>query len=219
MKYFRLLVIVNGLVPLMVLLWDAYQGQLGANAVNYALHVTGILSLIFLMLSLLMTPLRWLTKWGGWLAARRALGLYGFLYAVIHLGIYVGLDREGDLASTAYEIWTRRFLQIGTASLVLMLPLAITSTNSMIRRIGAKNWKMLHRSAYLVAILGVSHFYMLVKSDVRQPLAFAGVLGVLLGSRFAKHYWNSDKPSTLARTALVKSLRLYLTKRNSGVVL
>jgi hypothetical protein len=100
LKFFKALVMLNGLVPLLVLAWDAYHGQLGANSVNYALHVTGILSLLFLFLSLLMTPLRWITGWGGWIAFRRALGLYGFFYSVIHVGIYVGLDRAMDLNST-----------------------------------------------------------------------------------------------------------------------
>lgn len=168
--------------------WDAYHGQLGANAVNNALHITGILSLVFLFLSLLMTPLRWMTGWGGWIAFRRALGLYGFFYAFVHLIIYVGFDRALSLSSTLHEIWMRRFLQVGIVALLLTIPLAVTSTNDMIRRLGAKRWKRLHRAAYIAGALGVLHYYMLVKSDIRQPLAFAGVLTILLGGRFARHY-------------------------------
>ena len=180
--------ILNGLVPLVMLGWDAYRGQLGANSVNNALHITGILSLVFLFLSLLISPLRWMTGWGGWLAFRRALGLYGFFYAVVHLVIYVGFDRALSLTSTLNEIWMRRFLQVGAVAIVMMVPLAVTSTNSMIQRLGPKRWKRLHRLTYAVVILGVLHYYMLVKSDVRQPLAFAGVLTVLLGSRVGRHY-------------------------------
>ena len=180
--------ILNGLVPLAMLGWDAYRGQLGANSVNNALHITGILSLVFLFLSLLISPLRWMTGWGGWLAFRRALGLYGFFYAVVHLVIYVGFDRALSLTSTLNEIWMRRFLQVGAVAIVLMVPLAVTSTNSMIQRMGPKRWKRLHRLTYAVVILGVLHYYMLVKSDIRQPLAFAGVLTVLLGSRVGRHY-------------------------------
>ncbi|MFO1001298.1 MAG: FAD-binding oxidoreductase [Planctomycetaceae bacterium] len=188
LQFLRALVILNGLVPLVMLGWDAYRGQLGANAVNNSLHITGILSLVFLFLSLLISPLRWMTGWGGWLAFRRALGLYGFFYAVVHLVIYVGFDRALSLSSTLNEIWMRRFLQVGSVAIVLMVPLAVTSTNSMIQRMGPKQWKQLHRLTYVVVILGVLHYYMLVKSDIRQPLAFAGVLTVLLGSRVGRHY-------------------------------
>ena len=189
LQFLRLLVILNGAVPLLMLVWDAYRGQLGVNSVNYALHVTGILSLVFLFLSLLMTPMRWVTKWGGWIAFRRALGLYGFFYSILHVAIYVGFDRALNLTSTFHEIGIRRFLQVGTAAIFLMIPLAVTSTNSMIRVMGTARWKSLHRLAYVVAILGVVHYYMLVKSDVRQPLAFAGALSILLGARFGRHYF------------------------------
>ncbi len=188
LQFLRALVTLNGLIPLVMLGWDAYRGQLGANSVNNALHITGILSLVFLFLSLLMSPLRWMTGWGGWVAFRRALGLYGFFYAVVHLVIYIGFDRSLSLTSTLNEIWMRRFLQVGAVAILLMVPLAVTSTNGMIQRMGPKRWKLLHRLTYAVVILGVLHYYMLVKSDVRQPLAFAGVLTVLLGSRVGRHY-------------------------------
>lgn len=196
------LVIVNGFVPLLMLGWDAFRGQLGANSVNYALHVTGILSLVFLFLSLSITPLRRMTGWGGWIAFRRALGLYGFFYSVVHVAIYVALDRELSIESTFSEIWLRRFLQIGTLAVFLMVPLAITSTDTMIRRIGAKRWKRLHRLAYVVAALGVIHYYLLVKSDVRQPIAFAVVLAGLLGARFAKPYFESQKAADATKRKL-----------------
>ncbi len=193
LQFNRWLVIVNGFVPLLVLGWDAYHGQLGANSVNYALHVTGILSLVFLFLSLAISPLRWATGWGGWIAFRRGLGLYGFFYAVVHVAIYVGLDRELSVASTVSEIWLRRFLQVGTLAVFLMVPLAVTSTNGMIQKLGPKRWKLLHRQAYVVAALGVVHYYLLVKSDVRQPLAFAGVLTGLLGARLGKRLFDMRK--------------------------
>ena len=210
LPFLRALVILNGLIPLVMLGWDAYRGQLGANSVNNALHITGILSLVFLFLSLLMSPLRWMTDWGGWLAFRRALGLYGFFYAVVHLVIYVGFDRALSLTSTFNEIWMRRFLQVGAVAILLMVPLAVTSTNGMIQRMGPKRWKLLHRLTYAVVVLGVLHYYMLVKSDVRQPLAFAGVLTVLLGSRFGRHYSellqaSNKKPMALAATNVSKA--------------
>jgi ferredoxin-NADP reductase/DMSO/TMAO reductase YedYZ heme-binding membrane subunit len=171
-----------------MLSWDAWNDQLGANAANNAIHITGILSLLFLFLSLAVTPIRLITGWNSIIAYRRALGLYGFAYAFLHFGIYVLLDRMGSLSSTIDEITSRRFLLVGFIALVIMLPLAVTSTNAMIRRMGPTRWKLLHRLAYAAAILGVMHYYMLVKSDVRQPLAFAAVLTPILGFRLVHHY-------------------------------
>lgn len=188
-KFLRYLVIFNGMIPLSMLAWDAYHGQIGANAVNQALHITGIVSLVFLFLSLAITPLRWATGWGGWIGFRRALGLYAFFYSVVHLLIYFYFDRAANLSSTLHEIWTRRFLQIGTIAILLMTPLAVTSTNAMVRRIGAKQWKLLHRLAYLVAALGVIHYFLLVKSDVRQPVAFGVVLTILLLPRIGQAHF------------------------------
>ncbi len=187
-SYFRMQVILGGAVPAAMLLWDTLRGQLGANAVNNALHITGILSLVCLFLSLAVTPLRVLTGWNWLVVSRRSLGLYGFMYAVLHLIIYVAWDRMGSLSSTFEEIVSRRFLTVGFLAVLLMVPLAVTSTNAMIRRLGASRWKLLHRLAYVVVVLGVIHYYMLVKSDIRQPLAFALVLTPLLGFRAVKHY-------------------------------
>ena len=188
--YYRNLVILAGLGPLLMLGWDAWHDQLGANGVNNALHITGILSLVFLFASLVITPLRALTGWNSLIAYRRALGLYGFAFAAIHFVTYVALDRMGSVSSTIEEILSRRFLLVGFIALALMLPLAVTSTNAMIRKLGPVRWKLLHRLAYIAAILGVVHYYMLVKSDVRQPLAFAAMLVPILGFRGVKHYWD-----------------------------
>lgn len=200
-QFLKLLIILNGTVPLIMLVWDAWRGQLGANSVNNALHITGIVSLVFLFLSLIMTPLRWITGWGGWIAFRRALGLYAFAYAAAHLAIYVGLDRALSVSSTLHEIATRRYLQVGGLAILLMIPLAITSTNGMLRGLGAKRWKLLHRAAYPIAILGVVHYYMLVKSDVRQPLTFGVVLAGLLGTRLGRHYLELRKQAGRSRIA------------------
>lgn len=188
-SYVRWLAIVNGAVPLAVLAWDASRGQLGANAINNALHITGILSLVSLVLALAMTPFRRWTGRGEWIAIRRALGLYGFAYAALHLGIYVVYDRGLDLRSAVDEVLSRRFLQVGIAAVLLMVPLAVTSTDRMIQRIGPRRWKQLHRLTYLIVILGVVHYYMLVKSDTRQPIAFGVLTAGLLVAR-----WTRSKP-------------------------
>ena len=198
--YYRNLVILAGLGPLLMLGWDAWHDQLGANGVNNALHITGILSLVFLFASLVITPLRVLTGWSSLIAYRRALGLYGFAYAALHFVIYVALDRMGSVSNTIEEIVSRRFLTVGFLALALMLPLAVTSTNAMIRKLGPVRWKLLHRLAYLAAILGVLHYYMLVKSDVRQPLAFAAVLVPILGFRSVKHYWDLRREASKTKS-------------------
>ena len=144
-KFYKTLVWVNGAIPGLMLAWDAYYGRLGANAVNDALRTTGLLALIFFMLSLLVTPLRRVTKWNELVAVRRPLGLWGFYYVCIHLAIYVGLDRALNLTSTVEEILSRRYLQVGFFAVLLLTPLAITSSDSMVRRLGGKRWKLLHR--------------------------------------------------------------------------
>ncbi len=201
--YYRNLVILAGFGPLLMLGWDAWQGQLGANGVNNALHITGILSLVFLFISLIITPLRTLTGWNSLIAYRRALGLYGFAYAALHFGIYVIFDRMGSVSSTVEEILSRRFLLVGFIAVSLMLPLAVTSTNAMIRKLGPVRWKLLHRLAYVATILGVVHYYMLVKSDVRQPLAFAAVLTPILGFRSVKHYIDLRRGAAKAKSSAV----------------
>jgi DMSO/TMAO reductase YedYZ heme-binding membrane subunit len=209
--YYRNLVILAGAGPLLMLAWDAWHGQLGANAANNALHITGILSLVFLFFSLIVTPLRVMTGWNSLVAYRRALGLYGFAYAALHFGIYVVFDRMGSISSTIEEILSRRFLTVGFIAVTLMLPLAVTSTNAMIRKLGPVRWKLLHRMAYLATILGVVHYYMLVKSDIRQPLAFAAVLTPILGFRSVKHYMDlrRDATNTNATTVAPAKIRRF----------
>ncbi len=192
-RVYRFFLLSNGCIPLLFLGWDAFYQQLGAHAVNQAIHITGILSLVFLFMSLTITPLRRLTGWSSLIAYRRGLGLFGFVYAFIHLGIYVVLDREGNIASALEEIVSRRYLLVGGIAISLMFPLAITSTNFMMRWIGPRRWKSVHRLVYLIAILGVTHYYLSVKSDVRQPLAFAAILSPLLGIRVLNQYWGPGR--------------------------
>ena len=136
-----------------MLVWDAYRGQLGANSVNDAIRTTGLIALTLLVLSLAITPLRRVTKWNQLIVLRRPLGLSGFYYACVHVALYVGLDQSLHLWKALEELFMRRYLQIGLLAVLLMVPLAITSTDAMVRRLGAKRWKLLHRLAY-VAIAG-----------------------------------------------------------------
>lgn len=206
--FVRRLVLVNGAVPLALLAWDAYRGQLGVNGVNYAIRTTGLLGLVFLLLSLSVTPVRVLTGWSLAVAARRRLGVYAFVYVAAHFAIYVALDRAGDLTDAAREIYMRRYLQVGFLGLVLLTPLAVTSLDRAVQWMGARRWKRLHRLAYVAAVAGALHYVLLVKSDLRQPLAFAAVLAVLLGYRLVRHYAGlrsgAARPGATAPSATVK---------------
>jgi ferredoxin-NADP reductase/DMSO/TMAO reductase YedYZ heme-binding membrane subunit len=204
----RRVVLVNGAVPITLLAYDAWQRQLGANCVNFAIHTTGLLALLFFILSLAVTPLKRLTGYNELVASRRALGLYGFFYLVIHFGIFFVLDRSGSLSSTLHEILKRRYLQIGTIALLLFVPLAITATDAMITRLGPRRWKRLHRLSYLATSLGSLHYVLLVKSDVRQPLAFAGVLGLLLGTRIVAHFGDRARRAEKRRSVWSGELRV-----------
>jgi len=173
-----------GVVPLALLVWDARHDNLGVNAVNYAIRTTGLLGLIFLTLALAVTPVRRLLSWNALIAARRAFGLLGFTYIAIHFLIFFWWDRDRSLSSTLEEVIERRYLQLGFLALVLMIPLAITSTDAWVRRLGARRWKLLHRATYAVVVLGIIHFWLLVKADTSRPKTFAVLVGALLLFRF-----------------------------------
>jgi len=192
LRFAKLLVLVNAAVPATLLAWDAWQHKLGANPVNFAIRTTGMLALIFLLLTLLVTPLRKLSGWNWIIFSRRTLGLYAFFYALAHFLIFFGFDRAFSVSSTLAEMAKRNYLIVGSLGLFVMVPLAVTSTNAMIKRLGGKRWRALHRLAYVAAIAGVIHYYMQVKADVRQPLAFASVLAILLGWRLMES-WRQQK--------------------------
>jgi sulfoxide reductase heme-binding subunit YedZ len=200
LRFAKLLVLVNCAVPAVLLGWDAWHHQLGANPVNFAILTTGMLALIFLVLTLAVTPLRKLTGLNWIIFSRRTLGLYAFFYALLHFLIFFSLDRGFNVSSTMSEMVKRKYLLVGITGLLVMVPLAVTSTNAMIKRLGGKRWRALHRLAYVAAIAGAVHYYMQVKKDVRQPLAFAAVLAILLGYRVVES-WRQYRsaPATAAK--------------------
>lgn len=193
-------VIACGVVPFLLLLWDAYEGQLGVNSVNFAIRTTGLLGIVFLTLSLAITPLRRITGWNTLISVRRNLGVFGFFYISLHFLIFFLFDRDTSVGSTVHEIVTREYLWYGTGALVLMIPLAITSTDGMVTRLGAKRWKLLHRLAYVVVLLGVVHYYLLVKADTTKPFAFAVALGALMAYRVGAHYIDLRRDLAAAKT-------------------
>jgi ferredoxin-NADP reductase/DMSO/TMAO reductase YedYZ heme-binding membrane subunit len=177
----RLGLILCLLVPLVLLAWDAHRHELGVNAVNFAIHTTGFMAVLCLILSLVVTPVRQLTGWNWLVQFRRSLGVYAFYYAATHLAIYFWWDRGRDLGGTVYEITHRYYLTIGFTSLVLMAPLWATSLDVAIRSLGGTWWKRLHRLAYVAAALACIHYYLQSKADKRVPDVFiAALLGLLL---------------------------------------
>ena len=183
----KFLLLINGLVPLGLLLWDVYRDRVGANPLEYATRTTGMLTLVFLTLTIGVSPVRQVFKWNGLGKFRRMLGLFAFFYGLLHLLTYVAFDRYFNLRSVPADIATRPFIAIGLLAFFLMVPLAITSTNTMVKRLGGKRWRTLHRLVYVAGVAGVFHFWLLVKSDTRLPVTFGFVLLLLLAYRiFAK---------------------------------
>lgn len=192
LSFSKLVVFVNSLIPLVLLLWDVYRKQVGPNPLEFATRTTGMLTLVFLSLTVAITPLRKIFGLNALVKYRRMLGLFAFFYGALHLLTYVWFDRLFNLVSVAKDVVQRPFILVGMTAFLLMVPLAITSTNKMIKRLGGKRWAKLHRLVYLAAVAGVVHFWMLVKSDIRLPLTFAFIGLFLLGYRLLVKYFPSD---------------------------
>jgi sulfoxide reductase heme-binding subunit YedZ len=188
MTFPKLVVFINALIPLVLLLSDLYRKRVGPNPLEFATRTTGMLTLVFLCLALAVTPLRKIFGANALVKFRRMLGLFAFFYGSLHLLTYVWFDRQFHLLSTIEDIGRRPFILAGMTAFVLMLPLAITSTNRMVKRLGGKRWARLHQLVYLAAIAGVVHFWMLVKSDISLPFTFGFILLFLLGYRVLLKY-------------------------------
>jgi sulfoxide reductase heme-binding subunit YedZ len=182
LKLLKLAVFFAALLPLVHLAWKGYRQMLGANPIEVITHSTGDWILIFLMLTLSITPLRKLTGQRWLIRFRRMLGLFAFFYACLHFTTYIWLDKFFDVHEMMKDIAKRRFITVGFTAFVLLIPLAATSTASMIRRLGQR-WTKLHRLIYVSAIAGVIHYWWLVKADVRKPAYYALLLTLLLGYR------------------------------------
>ena len=162
-------------------MWKGFHDLLGANPVQVIEHSTGTWALVGLCVTLSITPLRKLTHLNSWLIRfRRMFGLFAFFYACLHLTTYLWLDEQFDFAGIIPDIYKRPFITAGFTAWLLMVPLAITSTSGMIRRLGGKRWQWVHRLIYVSAIAGAVHYYWLVKSDETVPLRFAAVVAILL---------------------------------------
>ncbi|MGI9182259.1 MAG: sulfite oxidase heme-binding subunit YedZ [Longimicrobiaceae bacterium] len=169
------------LLPLTLLVWDAFTDGLGAEPIEAITHRTGWWGLTLLLVTLAVTPVRRLTGWNRLIQLRRLLGLFAFFYVCLHFLTYL-FDQDFALGYIVEDVVERPYITVGFTAFLLLIPLAITSTKGMIRRLG-KRWQRLHRLIYLIAGLGVLHFLWLVKADVREPLLFGAALAVLLAFR------------------------------------
>ncbi len=175
------------LVPLAWLVWDGVTNNLGANPVETVRRYTGDWTLRFLLIALTVTPLRRLTGWHVVIRLRRMLGLFAFFYACLHFVSYIWLDQFFMWDAIIEDILDRPYITVGVAGFLLLIPLAATSTNGMVRRLGGRRWQRLHQLVYVIAVLGVIHFLWLVKSDISEPVIYGAILALLLGFRLFWH--------------------------------
>ena len=192
-KWTKVVVFALCLVPLALLIWRGFHNGLGANPIEFITHTTGDWTLRFLVLTLAITPLRKTLHQPLLIRFRRMLGLFAFFYVCLHFATWIGLDKFFDWHEMWKDVQKRRFITVGFAGFVLLIPLAITSTAGWIRRLGGKRWQLLHRLIYITAILGVIHYYWLVKSDVTKPLEYAWMVGILLAWRVGDWLYNRWK--------------------------
>ncbi len=184
-RWLKVVVFVSCLLPAARLAWRGYQNALGANPIEVITHSTGDWTLIFLLITLSITPLRKLLGQPWLIRFRRMFGLFAFFYVSLHFTTYIWLDKFFDLHEILKDVAKRRFITVGFAAFVMLIPLTITSTAGWIRRLGGKRWRALHRLIYFSAIAGVIHYFWLVKADKRKPVEYGTVLAVLLGYRLA----------------------------------
>jgi sulfoxide reductase heme-binding subunit YedZ len=179
-KWTKVAVFLICLIPFADLLWRFISNDLGINPVETLQHGTGDWTIRFIVFTLCITPFRKLFKLPDLIRFRRMLGLFAFFYVSLHFLTYLGPDQSFDLSGMWKDVAKRPFITVGFAAFVSLIPLAITSTAGWIRRIGGKRWQLLHRLIYIAAVCGVVHYYWLVKSDVRKPLFYGALVGILL---------------------------------------
>ncbi|NUQ72508.1 MAG: sulfoxide reductase heme-binding subunit YedZ [Polyangiaceae bacterium] len=188
-------VVAGALVPLAAILFRAATGGLGANPVAEALNQLGLSALILLIASLVCSPLKSIFGWTWPIRVRKTLGLASFFYASLHVLTYVGLDQVLDWKAILLDVTERKFIAVGFLAFLLLIPLAVTSTSGMLKRLGFKRWKRLHRLAYVAAVLGVIHFVWRVKIDLTEPSIYGAVLAVLLAIRLLPERASKRRPA------------------------
>ena len=182
LKYFRSSVFLLSTIPFIVIVYKIFLNKLGPEPIKEITHHTGEWTLLFLIFTLAMSPLKQITNINIWISVRRMLGLFAFFYASLHMLTYVGLDYRFDMNEISKDILTKRFIFVGFAAWLLLVPLALTSSKKMMSVL-KQYWKKLHRLIYLIALLGVTHFIWLVKKDVTEPLIYLLIILFLLAFR------------------------------------
>jgi sulfoxide reductase heme-binding subunit YedZ len=200
LRYLKPVIFLACLIPLGRLVWRGFHAGLGANPIEAITHGTGDWTLTFLLVTLSISPLRKLTRQYWLIGLRRMLGLFAFFYGTLHLMTWLWLDKFFDVHEMLADIIKRRFITAGMTAFALMIPLALTSTKWSIRKLGGKRWQVLHRLIYFSAMAGVIHYIWLVKADLRKPLEYAAVLGVLLLYRLIVWAGEKMRESSPART-------------------
>lgn len=200
MRRVKAAVFVLCLVPAALLVWRGLTGGLTANPIEFITHRTGDWTLRLLLVTLAVTPLRRLTGWNDLVRLRRMLGLFAFFYASLHVLTYVGLDHFFAFGAMLEDVTERRFVTAGATAFILMIPLAVTSSTGMVRRLGGRRWQALHRLVYVSAVAGVVHYIWLVKADLRPPLMYAAALATLLGLRVWYRYRRATATSAAPET-------------------
>ena len=200
LRYFKPAIFLTCLLPLARLVWRGLHSDLGANPIEAITHGTGDWTLIFLLVTLSVTPLRKVTRQYWLIGLRRMFGLFAFFYGTLHLTTYVWLDKFFNVHEMLADIAKRRFITAGMTAFTLMIPLALTSTKWSIRKLGGKRWQSLHRLIYFSAAAGVIHYIWLVKADLKKPLEYAFVLGVLLLLRAVS--WIRSRTDTVSKREL-----------------
>jgi len=185
-KQLKRVVFICSLIPACWLVIALLTNQLGANPIEAVTRESGLWALKFLVLTLAITPLRWLTGWSMLGSIRRMLGLYVFFYALVHMLLYLWLDQFFDVNEIIKDIIKRPFITIGFFTFTSLIPLVITSNNAMVKKLGGARWKQLHKLTYFIAAASCVHFYMLVKADKLEPLFYGLVVVLLLGARIYK---------------------------------
>ena len=188
-------VFLIALSPAIWLAYGAYSEQLGANPIQAITWETGVWTLRLVAATLLITPLRRLTGWNWLIRFRRMLGLFAFFYGTLHFFTWSWLDQFFDWHAMIKDVIKRPYITVGFTAFVLMIPLALTSTTGWIRRLGGKRWNTLHRLIYATAVLGVIHYYWLVKADTQRPIRYGIVIGVLLIARLVHSYRQRPAPA------------------------
>jgi len=195
----KVVLFILSLGPFVWLLVAAFTDNLGANPVEYLTRATGTWTLVYLCITLGITPVRKVSGWNWLTLYRRMFGLFAFFYVCLHFTTYIWFDQDFDVHSIIKDVIKRPFITVGFAAFVLLIPLAITSNNWLVRKMGAKRWQALHRLVYVICVLGVVHYWWLVKRDLTQPIIYGSIVAVFLAARLLLRQKSRPRPVAAAR--------------------